>query len=371
MVSAVFGKGKFAGSVIFCLLAAVGCSEQQKTTPVAAATGGALGAGLGALIGNQTGDAGGGFVIGALAGSGAGAAVGHMLDERDLAIRQQDEALGRQEQMIQAQRSQIDELRRLSGDSVRFRGDSAFDQGAAGFDAPTYQRSMPSDRTLVDPRSLKVPGQNTGAYQPQSASVKEQSLVEPVGSDSFNANSAPSTSFRSSGFDEAIAVQPSVPEVVGEEPAIEEEIALQESEEADAYAAAMNREVESEAAPSPSQAEQALEMETEIITEQAEAPQPASLSAPTENRSVECQSAEREAMKADSASETADKLFYYRRALRLCPSDPAYHTKIGEVYLSLGRVDDARFEFEEALRLNPGYASARKNLSSLSQTEAY
>ena len=63
----------------------------------------------------------------------------------------------------------------------------------------------------------------------------------------------------------------------------------------------------------------------------------------------------------------ADKLFHYRRALRLCPDNALYHNGLGEIYRSLNRLDDAEYEFREALRLDPGFQTARENLSGLSR----
>lgn len=81
--------------------------------------------------------------------------------------------------------------------------------------------------------------------------------------------------------------------------------------------------------------------------------------------SGDCQQAQAEINKASAASENADRLFHYRRALRLCPENAEFHNGLGELYLTLDRVDDARFEFREALRLEPNNTLARRNLTRL------
>ncbi len=64
----------------------------------------------------------------------------------------------------------------------------------------------------------------------------------------------------------------------------------------------------------------------------------------------------------------ADKLFHFRRALRLCPDSADYHNGLGEVYLVLNRKNDAEFEFKEALRLNPSLYIAKKNLNMINNS---
>jgi tetratricopeptide (TPR) repeat protein len=82
--------------------------------------------------------------------------------------------------------------------------------------------------------------------------------------------------------------------------------------------------------------------------------------------SDDCVAANEEAKKANGVTEVADKLFHNRRALRLCPESPALHHGLAAVYLELGRIEDAKFELEEALRLDPSYAPASISLKSLS-----
>ncbi|RMG40726.1 MAG: tetratricopeptide repeat protein [Candidatus Dadabacteria bacterium] len=80
-----------------------------------------------------------------------------------------------------------------------------------------------------------------------------------------------------------------------------------------------------------------------------------------------CKKADQEVKQARRSVEVADRLFHYRRALRLCPDNPSFHNGLGEVYLSLNRIEDARFEFKEALRIAPGYAPAKNNLALLTE----
>ena len=79
----------------------------------------------------------------------------------------------------------------------------------------------------------------------------------------------------------------------------------------------------------------------------------------------QCQNAQDEITRASQSGEVSEKLFHYRRALRLCPDNPSFHNGLGELYLSMNRRNDAEYEFREALRLDPNYAIARDNLNSL------
>ncbi|MCB0353469.1 MAG: hypothetical protein KDD64_08100, partial [Bdellovibrionales bacterium] len=81
--------------------------------------------------------------------------------------------------------------------------------------------------------------------------------------------------------------------------------------------------------------------------------------------SVDCRNALTEHGIGAEAAEVADKLFRFRRALRLCPENPLFHVELGRTYVAMGRTDDAQYEFEEALRLDSGYEPASKELAFL------
>lgn len=56
---------------------------------------------------------------------------------------------------------------------------------------------------------------------------------------------------------------------------------------------------------------------------------------------------------------------HYRAGLQTCPSDDVAHFELGEIYLELGRRDDARAAFAAALDINPGFSLARQRLDEL------
>ena len=84
-----------------------------------------------------------------------------------------------------------------------------------------------------------------------------------------------------------------------------------------------------------------------------------------------CGDAENEVVRARSAASDTDKLFYYRRALRLCKSKPEYHVEIGRVYNSIGRKDEAEFEFSRALEIDPEHRDAQDELTMLMLNNTY
>ncbi len=79
----------------------------------------------------------------------------------------------------------------------------------------------------------------------------------------------------------------------------------------------------------------------------------------------DCGKAEGEAERARSSVSEADQLFYYRRALRLCPNSPQYHLEIGKIYSTLGRKQDAEFEFRQVMEIEPKNSEAKSLLSAL------
>lgn len=79
----------------------------------------------------------------------------------------------------------------------------------------------------------------------------------------------------------------------------------------------------------------------------------------------ECTKAQEEVELASKTDVLADKLFYYRKALRLCPESATYHNGLGEVFLTLNRKEDAEFEFKEALRIDSSLQVAERNLKIL------
>lgn len=55
----------------------------------------------------------------------------------------------------------------------------------------------------------------------------------------------------------------------------------------------------------------------------------------------------------------------YRQGLEICPDDDVAHYELGKVLRALGRVEEARREFAVAVKLNPEFVDARRQLEGL------
>lgn len=291
------------------LLATVGCTEPGETTGVAASTGGIIGAGLGAIVGNQTGNAASGMVVGAVAGAATGGLIGNAIEEQQKAIEGYDERLQRQHQVISSQRSEIHELKQVG------QADSSLGVSGGYNHQATYAGG----------------GYHLGARQP--AGVKSASL-------------GLSRSAGTSQKGRIGIVEPRLP--VDSDPQVD--LAR------DSGISGANDFQRSSEGQESARAAHDWKSTNSVISAES-----------TLNGTIECKNAREEVQRAKVLDEPADKLFHYRRALRLCPDVAAFHNELGELYLSLDRAGDAEYEFSQALRIDPSYQPAQINLTRLSR----
>lgn len=310
-----------------------GCSEIGETTAVGAATGGVIGAGLGAVIGSQTGNAGTGLAIGAAAGASAGAAIGHALEGQDKAMARQDETISRQERKLAAQSSEIEELRRSQSEPRTSRlknRDIAYAEPRTG---KTYQ-----------PRDLKADSSSGRQKTGTGSSYKTASRLERPDSSRTSTKTSSARAEQAKASTEVLTEKTLVAADAGAAPAL--------NNPGEASPAEVARE---------SAAEKLREPSAPVEPKLADAGKAAALAAGSDD----CAKAADEIQSAERAPEAADRLFHYRRALRLCPQSADYHNRLGEAYLSLNRGADAEYEFKEALNIDPGFSPAKENLSSI------
>lgn len=335
--------------------------DMGESTKLGAATGGAIGAGLGAIVGSQTGSAGGGLVIGALAGSAAGGAIGQSFDAQERTIRTQDEAIERHERTIVAQRTELEELRRSNLDSALARTEPSLR-------TPPQQLAPAGSRI---PQTDFAPHASLGRVAPVPAmpgSPNAQAALRPSFREARPFEPAPQFQRDDTGRG-ALAPQATFPERPVSQ--VQEQTLVDHSAE---YR--RQRELQSNLASSTLPSERVIANASPRIDAPFEQPRavgsdigafvPNQAPARVINLNTpECIQAEGEISKAGQSAELADKLFHYRRALRLCPENPAYHNGLGEIYVSLNRRNDAEFEFREALNLDPQFAPAQNNLNNL------
>ncbi len=68
---------------------------------------------------------------------------------------------------------------------------------------------------------------------------------------------------------------------------------------------------------------------------------------------------------ARKATDDATAIAYYQAGLAICPNDDVAHYELGEVYMRLGQADAAQAAFEQAVRINPNFSRAQRQLDSL------
>jgi tetratricopeptide (TPR) repeat protein len=320
---------KFVGSLVAIMVAASGCTQPGETTGYAAATGGVIGAGLGAIVGSQVGSAGAGVAIGAAAGTGAGYAIGNAIEGNEKKLAVQEERLNRQEETLRAQRNELDNLKTVERDSYRSSGDSyamnRANTGGGGVARYATATEIAAARNSVDRKDYGRAQLNTNTLRaPSTAPTLPEKSRSIAPAAALGATAAASTGASS----------------------------IKEKNLIDAPTASIDASGKEElhhTAPAESQPNTVA--------------QPASLN--NSQPAAGCTNGDEELAKASAATDSADKLFHIRRALRLCPDNASYHVQLSELYTTMNRSDDARFELQEALKLDPSHSAAKEKLEAL------
>ncbi|MBI2360250.1 MAG: tetratricopeptide repeat protein [Deltaproteobacteria bacterium] len=69
--------------------------------------------------------------------------------------------------------------------------------------------------------------------------------------------------------------------------------------------------------------------------------------------------------KAQGDKDPHGAISLYRQGLEICPDDDVAHYEMGKILRDLGRLEEARREFAVALKLNPDFLDARRQLEAL------
>jgi tetratricopeptide (TPR) repeat protein len=114
------------------------------------------------------------------------------------------------------------------------------------------------------------------------------------------------------------------------------------------------------------QAEQLKEQEQEIARQRQEIDALLAAQKTQEQQRRDCNRAFREFFdKAQLANDRDSAIALYRDGLALCPDDDVAHYELGKVLAEGGRYQEAEQEFEAALKINPGFGDAKKQLESV------
>jgi hypothetical protein len=321
------------------VLFTVGCTQPGETTGIGAAAGGALGAGLGAIIGSQTGAAGSGLALGAVAGSAGGALIGNAFQAQQEAIRSQDEAIERQERMVRAQRSEIDELRKMNQD-------------------PPQRRASSNSSSQHRPK-IAVPSQQTARRTPQFENSHSQKETPPRFDDKkidTNDLRRPASTTESEVLDRATE---EAPRAKLKDSAVAEEAQILERDLTDPTSRDVPIVKGVETLGEYEENRNLSGKDTEERTARNSAREKSNLG------SSSCQQAQEELSQSGASTESSEKLYHLRRALRLCPENPSFHHELGKVYLTLKRPADAEYEFKQALSVDPSFKPAQRSLNQL------
>lgn len=114
------------------------------------------------------------------------------------------------------------------------------------------------------------------------------------------------------------------------------------------------------------QAEQIRQQNEEIMRQRQELEALAAGKQVQNRQQQDCSRAFREYFdKAQLSTNRDEVLSLYRKGLELCPDDDVAHYEFGRALADAGRRDEAEKEFEAALRINPGFGEARRQLDVL------
>jgi tetratricopeptide (TPR) repeat protein len=69
--------------------------------------------------------------------------------------------------------------------------------------------------------------------------------------------------------------------------------------------------------------------------------------------------------KAQSSTNRDQVILLYRDGLAICPDDDVAHYELGRALADAGRRTEAEKEFEAALKINPDFGDARRQLDAI------
>ena len=114
------------------------------------------------------------------------------------------------------------------------------------------------------------------------------------------------------------------------------------------------------------QAEQLRRQEIEIARQRKEIDELSAGQKVQEQKAGDCNRAFREYFeKAQMSSDREQAIALYRKGLAICPDDDVAHYELGKAFAEQGSYPEAEKEFEAALKINPNFADAKKQLDAV------
>ena len=114
------------------------------------------------------------------------------------------------------------------------------------------------------------------------------------------------------------------------------------------------------------QAEQIRQQNEDIARQRKELEALAAGKQVQDRQQQDCNRAFREYFeKAQLSTNRDEAISLYWKGLELCPDDDVAHYEFGRALADAGRRAEAEKEFEAALKINPGFAEARRQLDTL------
>lgn len=114
------------------------------------------------------------------------------------------------------------------------------------------------------------------------------------------------------------------------------------------------------------QAEQIRQQEAEINRQRKELEALAAGQQIQDEKQKDCIRAFRDYFdKAQLLTNREEAISLYRQGLAICPDDDVAHYELGRALVDAGRTAEAAKAFEAALKINPGFADARRQLDAI------
>jgi len=114
------------------------------------------------------------------------------------------------------------------------------------------------------------------------------------------------------------------------------------------------------------QAEQIRQQNEEIAKQRKELEDLAAGKQVQDQKQQDCTRAFRDYFdKAQLSTNREEVISLYTKGLEICPDDDVAHYELGRAFADAGRRADAETQYEAALKVNPGFAEARRQLDSI------